>query len=243
LNALPRVVTPELLDDLDPGDPRALRSRRDLRRVHRAMRSVQILEAAIGTLPLQQAPRSIIELGAGDGTLLLRLARALGAPWRGAHLTLLDRHDLIAEDTRAGFRQLGWTVTVIEADVLEWSRPPVGERYQLCLANLFLHHFKGAELQALLSGSAARTDVFIACEPRRDRFGLLASRMIGLLGANAVTREDAVKSVAAGFAGHELSTVWAAAPGAWATTEYRALPFSHCFTAMRRGGSSVADAR
>jgi len=177
-----------------------------------------------------------------DGTLLLRLARALGNPWRGAHLTLLDRHDLIAADTRAGFGKLGWTVTVIEADVLEWSRPPVAERYQLCLANLFLHHFKGAELQALLSGGAARTDVFIACEPRRDRFSALASRMIGLLGANAVTREDAFKSVAAGFTGRELSTVWASAPGAWTTTEYRALPFSHCFTAVRRGVSEVADA-
>jgi hypothetical protein len=243
MNAMPRVVTPELLDDLDPGDPRALRSRRDLRRVHRAMRSVQILKTAIGSLPLRPPPRSIIELGAGDGTLLLRLARSLGNSWRGVHLTLLDRHDLIALDTHAGFRALGWTVTVIEADVLEWSRPPLGPRYDLCLANLFLHHFKGAELQALLAGGAARTNVFIACEPRRDRFSRLASRLIGLLGANAVTREDAVKSVAAGFTGHELSTVWASAPGAWATTEYRALPFSHCFTAVRRGGSSVADAR
>jgi hypothetical protein len=243
MHAMPRVVTPELLDDLDPRDPRALRSRRDLSRVHRAMRSVQILKTAIGTLPLRPPPRSIIELGAGDGTLLLRLARALGSSWRGAQLTLLDRHDLIAEGTHARFRELGWTVTVIEADVLEWSRPPVGRRYDLCLANLFLHHFKGAELNALLAGAAARTDIFIACEPRRDRFSALASRMIGLLGTNAVTRVDAVKSVAAGFTGHELGTVWATASGAWATTEYRALPFSHCFTAVRRGASGAADAR
>jgi hypothetical protein len=150
---------------------------------------------------------------------------------------VLDRHDLIAENTHARFRELGWTVTVIEADVLEWSRPPVGPRSDLCLANLFLHHFQGSELQSLLFGAAARTDVFIACEPRRDRVCELASKMIVLLGANAVTRVDAVKSVAAGFTGHELSTVWATAPGAWATTEYRALPFSHCFTAVRRGGS------
>lgn len=241
MTSMPRVVTPELLDDLDPGDPRAQRSRRDLSRVHRAMRSVHILKSAIASLPLQPPPRSIIELGAGDGTLLLRLARALGHAWRGAHLTLLDRHDLIARGTHAAFRELGWTVTVIEADVREWRRRPMGPRYDLCLANLFLHHFQGDELQSLLSGSAARTGVFIACEPRRDRLCALASRMIGLLGANAVTREDAVKSVAAGFTGNELSTVWASAPGSWATTEYRALPFSHCFTAVRRRGST-ADA-
>jgi hypothetical protein len=234
MNALPRRVTPELLDDLDPADPRARRSRRDLRRVHRAMRSVAILRRVIDGLGHPSPPRSLLELGAGDGTLLLRLAQLLHPAWTGVQLTLLDRHDLITDDTRAAYGRVGWTVTVLQRDVLDWARSCERPRYDLCIANLFLHHFNEVDLTTLLLGIAARTDAVIACEPRRDRFGGLGSRLIGLLGANAVTREDAVKSVAAGFQGAELSRLWAAAPGAWDVAEYRALPFTHCFTAVRR---------
>lgn len=240
MDSIPRRVTPELLDDLDPADPRARRSRRDLRRVHRAMGSVHILRRMLGALRLSGPPRSIIELGAGDGTLLLRLARVLGNSWTGVQVTLLDRHDLLADATRAAYQELGWTVTVLRQDALTWSRPPAGERYDLCLVNLFLHHFQDADLASLLIGSAERTDAFIACEPRRDRLSRLGSRVIGLLGANAVTREDAVKSVDAGFSGNELSTLWAAARGAWVTREYAAWPFTHCFAATRQGSSPRA---
>lgn len=234
MNALPRRVTPELLDDLDPEDPRARRSRHDLRRVHRAMRSVAILRRVIAGLGPASPPRSVLELGAGDGTLLLRLAQTLRPAWTGVQLTLLDRHDLISDATRAAYGRLGWTVGVLQQDVLDWIRKAEPRRYDLCVANLFLHHFKEADLTTLLLGSALRSDAFIACEPRRDRFGGLGSRLIGLLGANAVTREDAVKSVAAGFRGEELSRIWAAAPGRWKVAEYRALPFTHCFTAVRK---------
>jgi SAM-dependent methyltransferase len=233
LDATPRRVTPELLDDLDPSDPRARRSRRDLRRVHRAMGSVRILRGMIRALHVTSPPRSIIELGAGDGTLLLRLARVLGDGWSGVNLTLLDRHDLIADATRAAYREMGWTVTVLCQDALAWSRPPVREHYDLCVVNLFLHHFLEADLASLLRGSAERSDAFIACEPRRDTWSRLGSRVIGLLGANSVTREDAVKSVDAGFSGKDLSALWAA-PGDWITAEYPALPFTHCFAATRR---------
>ena len=230
----PRLVTPELLDDLDPRDPRALRSRRDLQRVHRAMRSVSILRRLIHTLQLPEPPRTIIELGAGDGTLLLRLAASFSR-WTDVSLTLLDRHDLLAAETLNGYRKLGWTVSVAKEDVLRWSRGPIGQRYDLCIVNLFLHHFNGDALRSLLQGSAARSERFIACEPRRDRLGRLGSRCVGLLGANSVTREDAVKSVDAGFTGVELTELWAAAPGAWTTNEFRAFPFTHCFSATRSG--------
>ena len=233
MHVLPRRVMPELLDELDPADPRARRSRHDLRRVHRAMRSVHILKGVLGTLRLASVPRTIIEIGAGDGTLLLRLARTLGKSWTGVHLVLLDRHPLLSDATRAAYGELGWTVDALRADALDWVGRPGQRRYDLCLANLFLHHFEDAELASLLRGSAACADVFIGCEPRRDRLSLLASRLIGLLGTNAVTRADAVKSVAAGFRGRELSELWASAPGLWALQEYRVLPFTHCFTATR----------
>ena len=45
--ALPREVPPEVLDELPEDDPRAVASRRDLRRVHRAMGSRAILLRAL----------------------------------------------------------------------------------------------------------------------------------------------------------------------------------------------------
>jgi hypothetical protein len=61
----------------------------------------------------------------------------------------------------------------------------------------------------------------------------VGSRLIGLLGTNEVTREDAVKSVAAGFTDDEITTAWRANDKTWWTQEFRVLPFSHGFIAAR----------
>ena len=228
-----RRVEPEVLDSLLPQDPRARRARRDLRRVHRAMRSLSILKTAIADMPLDAPPRRIIEIGAGDGSLMLRLGRSLGSRWANVELTLLDRADVVDAKTRKEYQRLGWTMRVHCGDVFAWADTAPQTTYDLCVANLFLHHFEDSCLARLLRAVANRTDAFLACEPRRDRFSRLASRCIGLIGGNAVTREDAVKSVDAGFNGHELSECWRGANGAWTLREHRAFPFSHCFSAVR----------
>jgi hypothetical protein len=56
---------------------------------------------------------------------------------------------------------------------------------------------------------------------------------VGLLGANEVTRADAVTSVAAGFVGDELTSVWPRAAGDWRIEESPAAPFTHRFMAVR----------
>lgn len=234
-NGSARRVVPERLDTLAPSDANARRSRRDLRLVHRAMRSLSILKGAVSKLSLKSSPRRIVELGAGDGSLLLRLARARRRQWADVQLVLVDRHDLISVATREAFSQLGWRVTVARGDAIEWASAPVAERYDLCVTTLFLHHFDDRRLSVLLEGIASKAESFIACEPRRDALSRFGSRLIGLLGANAVTREDAVKSVAAGFTADELSRLWSQVSGQWHTWEYPAKPFTHCFVAARSG--------
>ena len=234
--AISRTVVPELLDHLDPGDPEARRSRRDLQRIHVAMGTLHALRGAISRLALPAPPRHIQELGAGDGTLLLRLARSFASAWPEVELTLLDQHDLVSPATRAAYAALGWRVTVLECDILQWTRAP-SPSYDLCLTTLFLHHFAGDDLQQILAAVAARSSKFIACEPRRDRWTYLASRMVGFLGANQVTRTDAASSVTAGFRGRELSAAWPDSAG-WQLHETRMLPFTHCFSA-RSGGPAA----
>lgn len=236
-----RRVEAEILDGLSADDPRARRSRRDLQRVHRAMRSIAALRRAVEGVNLASPPRRILELGAGDGTLLLRFARAQSPRWRDVQLTLLDRIDVVSADTRAAYRDLGWRVTLVRADVLEWATKRSPEYYDLCFANLFLHHFAAPELASLLGAVSAVAGAFVACEPRRSRIGNWGSRLIALLGANAVTREDAVKSVAAGFIDGELTAAWGAQPAAWRIREYAVPPFLHCFTATRAASSAAPN--
>ena len=100
------------------------------------------------------------------------------------------------------------------------------------IANLFLHHFEDSPLRALLEQVSTRAELFVACEPRRDWLTLRASRLVGWIGCNAVTRHDAPISVRAGFAGHELSALWPAG-GDWHTEEGPVGPFSHHFVAWR----------
>jgi len=226
-----RIVLAEILDEMAPDDPQARRSRRDLQRVHIAMGTLFHLRRGIAHLRLPRPPRRILELGAGDGTLLLRLARALAEQWPAVELTLLDRRDLISTETRAGFSALGWHVCVANADVLGWARAQGAPHYDLCVTTLFLHHFREPELGEILKAVATRSDAFLACEPRRDGWGWLGSRLVGAIGGNRVTRSDAVTSVAAGFAGNELSQAWPLSCGRWELVESRAFPFTHCFSA------------
>jgi hypothetical protein len=226
-----RHVVPEILDSTDPSDPQAMRSRRDLRRVHRAMRTVSILGRAVDRLQLAKTPRNILELGGGDGTLLLRFARTQ-SHWSQVSLTLLDNQNLVSAETHAAFLSLGWNLRVIQKDVLQWASEPGAGHHDLCLTSLFLHHFGGADLSNLMRAIANRCDALVACEPRRNAISLLGSRAIGLLGTNHITRQDAVTSVVAGFGGSELSALWPADLYGWFVEEYPAFPFIHCFAAM-----------
>ena len=229
-----RQVYPEALDGLSPHDPRAQRSRRDLRRIHRAMLSLRLLTRAWSSLQLIEPPARIIELGAGDGTLLLRLAKSLEAPRADLELELLDMHRVVSAATIDEFRRLGWNARVECDDALKWASASDAGSYDLCISTLFLHHFTEPELALLLAGVAARSRAFIAIEPHRGSLAAIGSHLIFALGVNDVTQEDAVKSVAAGFTGSEITSAWPGETGLWWTHEFRALPFSQCFLAARR---------
>lgn len=148
----------------------------------------------------------IADLGGGDGSLMRGLAKK-----RSLEIINVDRiHGL---------------------DVFDFLARP-GPALDAIVANLFLHHLTDHDLRRLFSLAAARAPLFVACEPRRSRLALGASRLVGLIGANDVTRHDSVVSVRAGFTGQELSAAWPAASG-WTLLEKPAWPFSHLFVARR----------
>ena len=219
-----RVLVPELLDALPPEAPEARASRRDLRRINAIMLQTWIMSSLLRT-HVPSPPRTIVDLGCGDGHAALGLARALSGAWPDVTFTLLDARPAVSNAVRTGIEAAGWRVEVAQADVFDWlGHAP---RRDVAVANLFVHHFEAGALARLLRGIAARAGTFVATEPRRARLALWASRAVGAIGANAVTRHDAPASVRAGFAGAELSALW---PGRVFVEGPRA-PFTHVFAA------------
>ena len=227
-----RHVQSELLDTLPPGDPRAIRSRRDLRRLNVLMGNVESLASVLRTRFDSRAPGRVADLGAGDGTAMLRLARQLSGRWRNVEVVLVDRQAIVSANTCRRFEALSWTARPVQADVFDWLAEPSSSNVDLMTANLFLHHFDNPTLARLARLAAERTNLFVACEPRRGRVALRASLVLWLIGCNPITRHDAMISVRAGFCGKELSALWPR-NGGWRLEENAVGLFSHRLVAQR----------
>jgi hypothetical protein len=217
-----RVLEPEWLDCLPQYDARAQRSRRDLRRVNFLMGNARHVARALAPVfRSENQTMHLVDLGAGDGSFMQRVVRRLNPP--DIRVTLVDRALVPGP--------MSWNALGVAADVHEFLARP-GPRFDALVANLFLHHFEAGPLRRLLALAARRAPLFVACEPRRSRFAWHASRLLGALGCNDVTRHDAAVSVRAGFRGRELSALWPEG-GGWRLTEGPAPPFGHLFVARR----------
>ena len=197
-----RILETEWLDTLPASDPRAEQARRDLRRVNTLMGNARHIAAALR--PHWREGMRVADLGAGDGSLMRAVVRHLPGPI-----------EAISVDKSQGI------------DVLDYLRQP--GKLDAIVCNLFLHHLDADVLSDVLALAAERAPLFVACEPRRARIALQASRLLWVLGCNEVTRHDAVVSVRAGFTGNELSSAWP--PGDWQLEERVAWPFTHIFVA------------
>lgn len=220
-----RLVERELLDDLPPDDPRAIHSRRDLRLCNALMLQPAIMVRLLGRF-CTEPPRSMVDIGSGDGLFALSIARRLARRWPGVGLTLVDRQNSVSDATLTAFASLGWRAERVSADVFDFFASP--RQYDLVTANLFMHHFESQRLSELLLAISRSTRVFAAAEPRRGPAAALGVRFLPIFGCNEVTLHDAAASVRAGFRGNELSALW---PQGWSLSEHATLPFSHCFAA------------
>jgi hypothetical protein len=115
-----REVQPELLDSLPTADPGAIGSRRDLQKLHWWMGHCGLMERALRVVVNGDAPRRIIEVGAGDGEFSLRVARQLAPRWPALTFALVDQQQLVAPQTRSAFADLGWRLECVQADVFDW---------------------------------------------------------------------------------------------------------------------------
>jgi len=196
-----RLIEPEILDHLAWDDPEAVRARRDLRLINWMMGNERWICRAILSRP-HLAERGIVEWGAGDGTLVGKLARLLpGAP--------VGAWDLAPRpaglNTRVEWRQ---------GDILKTGAVASGG---ILVANLFLHHFDAGQLDAL--GARCRGfDRLVICEPdRRRRAECLSLSLWPWVGR--VTRHDMRVSIRAGFSPGELPALLGLDAETWQVRE------------------------
>ena len=199
-----RHLEPELLDGLPADDPRAIASRRDLVRINALMFQARFM-ASLMRANLQTPPLRILELGAGDGQFMLGVARLMARHWPDVEIVMVDRIDLIGKDVCNSFAEFGWRAQPVTADIFDWT----GDRpFDLVCANLILHHFDDTRLLELFARIMTMAPLLVATEPLRAKGPLVATRFLRLIGAGAVTLNDATQSVRAGFRGTELSQLW-----------------------------------
>jgi hypothetical protein len=226
-----RCLEPEWLDTLPGTDQGALRSRRDICRLNRLMGHDRIVARALANEGVMK-PRSVIEIGAGDGQFLLSVAQRLALCSPNVSATLLDRQALVSKVTCRRFAALGWRVDEAISDVFYFLDGDDVPDVDVVVANLFLHHFCDADIVRLFRKVADIARLFVACEPRRAFPAIQASRLLWMIGCNSVTRHDAAVSAKAGFKDRELSVLWPQGHG-WRLKERPAGLFSHSFVASR----------
>ncbi|MDX2080437.1 MAG: class I SAM-dependent methyltransferase [Terrimicrobiaceae bacterium] len=178
-----RILVPEILDRLDPADPEARRSRRDLRALDVVMGNSRWIVRSLAGFSL----RHIVELGAGEGWLVRRLTKESVAR-HVSGIDLLPR----PPDLPAG---IGW----LQGDLAE-VLPTIDA--DAVVASLVLHHFSDERLRSW-GECIRRSRVVVVSEPWRDRFPLHCSYLAWPF-VGRVTRHDMPVSIRAGFRKGEL---------------------------------------
>lgn len=191
-----RVVRPELLDSMDPADPDAVASRRDLRRVNFLMGNERWIHSQVRRHP-DAAAKGVVEMGAGEGWLARRL---------------VDLAPVTAVDFAPRPPALPGGVRWLQKDV--FAADLAGG---VLVANLFLHHFEAEKLRAI--GRIAESfEVLVFVEPWRTAGSLALGRAMCPF-VNRVTRHDMMASIRAGFVPGELAGLLGLDPGAWRVAE------------------------
>lgn len=195
-----RVIIPEILDSLNPEDPRAVRSRRDLRWIDLFLGNSRW---TVRQLKRQTpAPVRILEIGAGEGGLCRQIKAALSS----SSVTGLD---LIGRPA-----DLPGNVQWVSGDFFQ-TLPETGG--DACVGSLILHHFSDRALSDL--GARLRAFRFIAfCEPLRSRLPLVFSSLSSPL-VGEVTRHDMPASIRAGFRLGELPALLGLDSKRWKISE------------------------
>ncbi|MGJ8657551.1 MAG: hypothetical protein ACSHX6_13965 [Akkermansiaceae bacterium] len=180
-----REVKPEILDSLDPTDPAAIRSRKDLRLINWFMRGESWILEQLESI---ENLNTIVELGAGDGHLAIKIKEKF-PDTEVIACDLLNRPAHVPQN-------INWkTGDLLKSDCFDENT--------VVVANLFIHHLDEDALWEL-SAKISPCRSIIMAEPHRYWF----SKFLGYLlypVINRITKHDMMVSIDAGFRFGELA--------------------------------------
>jgi SAM-dependent methyltransferase len=194
-----RTLEPELMDD--PGLERGLHEEAlaALARINRvSLTDRRILREVVRLAPLSPHPVRVLDVGCGDGDVLLRVGSL--ARSRGVEVELhgCDISEVALERARERAAARGFAIDLTRCDVI---RAPLPDGpFSLVTCSLFLHHFSDDDAAGLLSRMAAAGRTLFVQDLRRTRLGFLLA-WVGVYGLtrSRVARVDGLRSVRAAF--------------------------------------------
>ena len=200
MRELNRVIIPEILDSLNPADPRAIRSRRDLRWIDLYLGNSRWIVRQLKTQT--PPPAQIIEIGAGEGDLCRKVQASL--PFSTVTgLDLIQRPASLPSDIQWIGGDFFQTLPNIDADA--------------CIGSLILHHFSNEALHELgVRLQSFRSLTFF--EPLRSRLPLFLSKLSCPF-LSEVTHHDMPASIRAGFRPRELPALLGLDSNKWIVRE------------------------
>lgn len=215
-----RIVKPEILDQLDPDDPAALRNRRDLRLFNCLMGNNRWMRRKLSEII--NCEDSVLELGAGVGDFGLYLQKNQTPSCSVyAGLDLLPRPAQWPVDW-------GWH----QADLTKFSGYT---DYTVLCGTFILHQFEDSVLQKLFQSILPHFRALIFCETARRTLHLIQLPLSNFLGINHVSRHDARVSIEGGFYGQELQELLCLEPDEWAIETSMTFLGAYRFVAVRKG--------
>jgi len=181
-----RCVQDEWLDEMDAGDPAAVRSRRDLRLINAMMGGERWIVNQLGD---HVNITHCIEIGAGEGGLSERIKSAI--PYmRVSALDRIERPNGLSEGVQ-------W----LQSDVFDLENVVKLDDSVAVIANLFVHHFD-QDLERLFT-ILKKAGIILLAEPYRSKRAKFLGKLIYPF-INHVTKHDMMISIEAGFVEGEL---------------------------------------
>lgn len=195
-----RAREPERLDEGVP-EAEALRSLGDLRFVNRWLgNGGRLLEAVRPFLEASPRPR-LLDVGCGSADVPAALARSVSRPVLAVGLDVKLLH----------LRSVPAQVRPVVADVRALPFP--AGTFDVVTASLFLHHFDGSEVAAVLRGLfALARRALVVNDLRRARIPYVFGRAaFPLLFRSRVSVDDGLVSIRRAFTDQELAAAFAEA--------------------------------
>ena len=217
--ALPQREKPELLD-LHAGNlAEVRRSLGDIRRINTYLGGAKPVCDATWNLIGGAKSASVLDIGTGNADIPLRLveqARKRGVELNVVGLDINERHLQIAREDTVGHAD----ISLIGADA--FALPLADKSVDVVISTLFLHHFRGPQIRALLGEFSRVARIgWTMHDQVRDALPLWFFRLARpILARSYLTRYDAVASIYRAYTPAEMRAIVAPIAGARVATSF-----------------------